>query len=72
MRVILRKTSPSGFAAIVTIYDNVESKVSDQTAFGEDSVSLVFQSSPNSYYYAKIEGVSDSSVGPYELLIKEE
>jgi len=69
-RVILRKTSPGGFVANVAIYDNVESRVDDKTAYGEDSVSFVFQSSPNLYYYAKIE--SAAGVGPYELLIKEE
>jgi hypothetical protein len=71
-RVIVRKTSPSGFDANVTIYDNFESKVVDGTAIGEDSVSFVFRSSPNAYYYAKIEPIYNSSGGPYELLIKEE
>jgi hypothetical protein len=71
-RVILTKTSRGGFYASVTIYDNVQSKVANGTAGPEDPVSFVFQSSPNSYYYAKIEGEFDPSVGPYELLIKEE
>jgi hypothetical protein len=71
-RVIVRKTSSGGFHANVTIYDNFESKVVDQTGMGEESVSFVFRSRPNSYYYAKIEPVYDSSGGPYELLIKEE
>jgi hypothetical protein len=71
-RVILRKTAPGGFSAEVTIYDNVESKVASEYAYGEDSVSLVFQSNPNSDYYAKIGGHTDTAVGPYELLLKEE
>jgi hypothetical protein len=71
-RVIVRKTSYGGFSAELSIYDNVEKKVASTVAHEDDTVSLVFESSPNSYYYAEIQGYYDYSAGPYELLIKEE
>jgi hypothetical protein len=71
-RVILRKTSPGGFGAILAVYDDVENRIAGETQVfsGDDSLSLAFRSKPNSYYFVKVE--SRIGAGPYELLIREE
>jgi hypothetical protein len=71
-RIILRKPLARGFGATLTVYDSVENRVASGTEFGEDPVSLVFRSNPNSYYYVKVESYGDDPGGPYELLINEE
>jgi hypothetical protein len=73
VRVILRPTSPGGFNASVTIYDNLENRVTDGSNYprSEDSISFAFRARANSNYYAKVETLY-SDGGPYELLIKEE
>jgi hypothetical protein len=71
-RVILRKVGPGGFGAAVTVYDSVEQRVGHEYEGGEDSVTLAFESNPNSYYYVKVEAGGEGSRGPYELLVKEE
>jgi len=43
---------------------------SDQES-GENAVTFAFESNPNSYYYAMVEGVGGER-GAYELLVKEE
>jgi hypothetical protein len=70
-RVILRKTSPSGFSARVTVYNDVEKNIASDYENGENSVTFAFESNPNSYYYAMVEGVNGER-GAYELLVKEE
>ncbi len=49
-RVILRKTSPSGFSARVTVYNDVEKNIASDYEYGENTVTFPFESNPNSYY----------------------
>jgi hypothetical protein len=67
----LRKTLPGGFNAQASVYDDAEKKITSDYALGEDAVSFLFESSPNSYYYVMIESMGTGR-GPYELLVKEE
>ena len=54
-RVILRKLSLPGFGATVEIYDDVENKIASETEFGDQPVTLSFESNTGSTYYIVVK-----------------
>jgi hypothetical protein len=71
-RVILRKLSLPGFTATVEIYDNVEDKIKGKTAFGDQPVTISFESQADSYYYVLVKSYNYSDRGDYELTVRKE
>ena len=79
IRVILRKTSPEGFTAVVGVYDEAENKITESIEYlsgkrADDPSSLVFDGRPNSYYYIMVRHYSESEEksGNYQLVVREE
>lgn len=71
-RVILRKLSVPGFAATVEIYDSVENKINEETEFGDDPVTLSFESNAASIYFIVVKSYRYKYRGDYELTVRKE
>jgi hypothetical protein len=71
IRVILRKSSVEGFWAYLTVYDAAEQKIVEKYELGDTSVSLGFESIPNSDYYVAVKPYNNSR-GDYELTVRVE
>jgi hypothetical protein len=73
-RVILRKLSPGGFTAEISVYDANENTVKYGNANGDDPVSMVFESDPSAKYYLMVKDFFSTAGhgGPFELEIREE
>ena len=73
-RVILRKLTSDGFSAVVTLYDKNEQRLMSADESWDTTVSMVFDSTPNSTYFVRVKGSSTfplpSNTGPYELEIR--
>ena len=67
-RVILRKLEE--FYGTVDIYDDVENRIKSKSESGDETVSMLVESKPDSYYYALVKPYS--GYGDYELVIREE
>jgi hypothetical protein len=73
-RVILRKLEQSHVR--IDIYDDVENKIKSDAAPGDETVSMLVESKPDSYYYVLVKswdyhGIG-TKIGAYELVIREE
>lgn len=68
--VILRKLSSAGFWADVSVYDRNERRIRKEWRREDESISLVFESTPNSIYFLSVK--SQGKGGPYELEVREE
>lgn len=71
-RVILRKLSLPGFAATVEIYDSVENKIKENTEFGDQPVTLSFESNAGSIYFIVVNHYNYEHTGDYELTVRKE
>jgi hypothetical protein len=71
IRIFVRKPVAGGFLVFVTVYDQVENRVTESYAMGDDTLSFAFQNTPNSDYYILVTS-SSSGQSPYELELREE
>ena len=68
LRVILRKLEK--FYGTVDIYDDVEKRIKSVSANGDETISMLVESKPDTYYYVLVKPYS--GYGDYELVIREE
>lgn len=66
-RVILRKLSLPGFGATIDIYDAVEHKIAYETEFGDQPVTISFESIAGAIYYIVVKSYKYKYRGDYEL-----
>lgn len=71
-RVILRKLSVPGFNGTVDIYDAVENQIASGTTFGDQTISLFFESVAGAVYYIVVKSLHYKSRGDYELVMRKE
>lgn len=72
IRVILRKLSVQGFAAVLTVYDAAEKEITSGIQQGDTPVTLGFESNPNSDYYIAVKPFWSDGRGDYELTVRVE
>lgn len=71
-RVILRKLSLPGFGVTVEIYDSVEENIERNTNFGDEPVTLSFESNAGSFYFIVVKSYNYKYTGDYELTVRKE